>query len=83
MFNCAGYNIYKSDKRHRHPANHIACLKEITLFSKINMIELSLSSQYKQSIEKHNEAVTKQENFRSINYSSFFSGVPGLSILGT
>jgi hypothetical protein len=64
MFNSAGYNdinnIYKSDKRHRHSVNHIACLKEITLFCKNNRIELSLSSQYKQSIEKHNEAVKKK-----------------------
>jgi hypothetical protein len=50
MFNSAGYNdinnICKSDKRHRHSDNHISCLN--------NRIELSLSSQYKQSIETHN-----------------------------
>jgi hypothetical protein len=61
VFNCAGYNdinsIYKSDKRYRHSVNHIACLKEITLFVKNNRIVFSLSSQYKQSIEKHSEAV--------------------------
>jgi hypothetical protein len=55
VVNSAGYNdinnICKSDKRHRHSDNHIACLN--------NGIEFSLSSQYKQSIEKHNEAVKK------------------------
>jgi hypothetical protein len=44
----AGYNdinnIYKSDKRHRHSVNHIACLKESTLFGKNSTIECSLSS---------------------------------------
>jgi hypothetical protein len=41
----------------RHSVNHIACLKDSTLFGKNSRIEFSLSSQYKQSIEKHNEAV--------------------------
>jgi hypothetical protein len=41
----------------RHSVNHTACLKEITLFGKISMIEFSLSSQYNQSTEKHNESV--------------------------
>jgi hypothetical protein len=57
VFNSAGYNIYKSDKRHRHSVNHIACPKEITLFGKNSRIEFPLSSQYKQSTEKHNETV--------------------------
>jgi hypothetical protein len=61
VFNNAGYNdinsIYKSDKRHRHSVNHIAYLKKSTLFGKNSGIEFSLSSQYKQSNEKHNEAV--------------------------
>jgi hypothetical protein len=56
VFNSAGYNdinsIYKSDRSHRHSVNHIACLKEITLFGKNSGIEFSLSSQYTQSIEK-------------------------------
>jgi hypothetical protein len=61
MLNSVGYNdinnMYKSDKLHRHFMNYIACLKEITLFDKNNRIEFSLSSQYKQSNEKHNEAI--------------------------
>jgi hypothetical protein len=34
-------------------------IKEITLFGNTSKIEFSLSSQYRQSIEKHNEAVTQ------------------------
>jgi predicted metal-dependent HD superfamily phosphohydrolase len=38
VFNCAGYNdinnVYGADKRHIHSVDHVACLKEITLFVK-------------------------------------------------
>jgi hypothetical protein len=66
VFNSAGYsdinNIYKSEKN-RHSVNHSACLKEITLFGNNSRIEFSLSSQYKQSIEKLNEAVNQNRKF--------------------
>jgi hypothetical protein len=69
VFNSAGYNdinnIDKSDKRHRHSLNHFACLKGITLFGKNNGIVFSLSSQYKQSIRKHNEAVKQNRKIVS------------------
>jgi hypothetical protein len=86
-FNSAGYNdinnIYKSDKRHRHSVNHIACLKEITLFGKNNRIELSLSSQYKQSIEKHNKAVEQNRNILGQLITAVcFLGSQGLAFRG-
>jgi hypothetical protein len=55
VFNSAGYsdnnNVYKPDRKHRHSVNHIACLKETTLFGNNSRIEFSLSCQYRQSIE--------------------------------
>ncbi|PNF14161.1 hypothetical protein B7P43_G13483, partial [Cryptotermes secundus] len=87
VFNSAGYNdinnIYKSGKRHGHSVNHIACLKEITLFGKNRRIEFSLSSQYKQSIEKHNEAVKQNRKFvGQLITAVCFLGSQGLAFRG-
>jgi hypothetical protein len=62
---------------------HIACLKEITLFGKNNRIELSLSSQYKQSIEKQNEAVKQNRKIlRQLITAVCFLGSHGLAFRG-
>jgi hypothetical protein len=87
VFNSAGYNdinnIYKSDNRHRHSVNHIACFKEITLFGKNNRIELPLSSQYKQSIEKHNEAIKQNRKIvGQLITAVCFLGSRGLAFQG-
>jgi hypothetical protein len=77
-------NIYKFDKRRsRHSVNHIACLKDITLFGKNTRIEFSLSSQLKQSIGKHNEAVKQNRKLvGQLIIAVCFLGFRGLALWG-
>jgi hypothetical protein len=64
-----------------HSVNHIACLEEITVFGKNSRIELSLSSQYKQSVEKHNEAVKQNRKILGQLIAAVsFLGSQGLAV---